>query len=221
MKQTLLLLLLAVLPLSAQQTEKRPLGDFTEVEVTGHFDVRLVKTGDAILVTTNMPEYLKNIKTDISGGKLRIYAEGTVKGDVKITVPYKTLNSLSLNGSGDITADGAIKTNLFEVSLVGSGDIVIEVSAEKVAMALRGSGDLKLSGSADVVDAKVSGSGDLEAGSLKAKTTVVELTGSGDATVYASGTITAKVAGSGDIRYKGNPEVENTKVQGSGSITKV
>ncbi|UMY64570.1 MULTISPECIES: head GIN domain-containing protein [unclassified Flavobacterium] len=221
MKKTLLLFLLAAFSLSAQQVEKRPLGTFTKLEVTGHFDVQLVKTGDAIIVSAAVPASLPRIKTVITNGTLRIYADGTVKGDVDITVPYTTLNEIVLNGSGDISADSEVQTKNLKVVLTGSGDIKLKVAAADADVTLIGSGDLILSGTADAVSASVNGSGDLDAGSLRAKTVRVTVTGSGDATVYASGSIKADVEGSGDIRYKGNPEQEDTSVHGSGSITKV
>jgi len=44
--------------------------------------------------------------------------------------------------------------------------------------------------------------------------------GSGDIRIYCNGVLKARVAGSGDIKYKGNPSKEDTKVAGSGDITK-
>lgn len=39
--------------------------------------------------------------------------------------------------------------------------------------------------------------------------------------ITANKTISAKIAGSGTIHYKGNPEITNKDIAGSGSITKV
>ncbi|MGV6832311.1 MAG: GIN domain-containing protein, partial [bacterium] len=49
--------------------------------------------------------------------------------------------------------------------------------------------------------------------------TVVSVAGSGDAEVVCRESLKARVAGSGDIEYKGNPAKEDTKVSGSGSIS--
>jgi hypothetical protein len=45
------------------------------------------------------------------------------------------------------------------------------------------------------------------------------VSGSGDADVYASNSLKARVNGSGDIDYSGNPNTSDTKVLGSGSIS--
>lgn len=220
MKKLTSLLLLISLPILAQKTEKRSVGAFTGVEVTAHFEVKLTTSGSDILIATDKPEYLKNIKTEVSGETLKIWADGTVKGDVEITVPYKTLNEVVLNGSGDITADGTVSTNEIKVAVNGSGDINLDIATTNIKASVTGSGDLVLKGTAENFKANVVGSGDLAAGGLKAKNVQVKVVGSGDATVYASEALKAQLSGSGDIRYKGDPKLEDTKVDGSGSITK-
>jgi hypothetical protein len=49
----------------------------------------------------------------------------------------------------------------------------------------------------------------------------VRISGSGNASVWANESIEAKISGSGDIDYRGNPNKEITKISGSGSINKV
>ncbi|MBP6585664.1 MAG: DUF2807 domain-containing protein, partial [Flavobacterium sp.] len=46
----------------------------------------------------------------------------------------------------------------------------------------------------------------------------VNVSGSGDIKVNCTEFIEARVAGSGDIEYKGNPKKVDTKVAGSGTI---
>lgn len=221
MKKITTLLLLAALPAMAQHIEKRQSGSFTGVEVIGHFDVVLTTKGNEIVIDAEKAESLKKIKTEIKDNTLRIYSDKTaVRGDVTITVPYSKLSAVSLNGSGDITAAGTIKTAQLGIALVGSGDITLPLDADKVSVSLVGSGDIKLSGSGNALNAAVNGSGDLEAGAFKTEDVMIQLMGSGDADVYATQHITASVNGSGDVTYGGNPAKETIKVTGSGSISK-
>ena len=46
-----------------------------------------------------------------------------------------------------------------------------------------------------------------------------EVNGSGDVEVYASKSLYARVSGSGDIDYKGNPANVDKKTSGSGDVT--
>ncbi|MDG1774786.1 MAG: DUF2807 domain-containing protein, partial [Flavobacteriaceae bacterium] len=45
------------------------------------------------------------------------------------------------------------------------------------------------------------------------------VSGSADVTLTVKGTLNAKVSGSGDIQYKGNPKKVASKVSGSGDVT--
>ena len=69
----------------------------------------------------------------------------------------------------------------------------------------------------DRLTAKLSGAGDIKAGDLKATAADVQISGAGNATVWATGELKARVSGAGDVRYKGQPRVDQ-KVSGVGSI---
>ena len=64
----------------------------------------------------------------------------------------------------------------------------------------------------------MSGSGDLRLFDLRAREVHVSIAGSGDAKVNASERLDATVAGSGDVRYRGNPKEVAQSVNGSGSV---
>ena len=221
-KSIVLFGLLFVLSVNAQQ--KRTLGSYTKLNVKGSFDVRLVQGKTETTISTSDKSVLEHIKTEISGDKLNIYMDGNSwnrkTGDIKIELPYTTLNEISLNGSGSIDADGTIAADNLKISVSGSGDIELSINSKNAIGEVAGSGDLTLSGTTVNFEGKIVGSGDLKASKFKAENTTVEVAGSGDANVYASGNLQARVIGSGDIKYSGNPKKEDTKVSGSGNIEK-
>ena len=139
---------------------------------------------------------------------------------VHITIPFESINGLVLSGSGDIVSKDVIKTDAFDAKLSGSGDLKLAVDAQKFNMSLSGSGDIVLSGTADDFSSSISGSGDINASDLKSKTVSVSISGSGDTKVSCSESLYARVSGSGDIVYYGNPTKKDTKVNGSGEISK-
>ena len=85
---------------------------------------------------------------------------------------------------------------------------------------MSGSGDITLSGTTKDFDATISGSGDIEAYNLEADNVSATVSGSADIQVTAKKSIKARVSGSGDISYRGNPEKVDTKTSGSGDISK-
>ena len=204
-------------------TKTHNTSDYNEIKVVGFMDVKLESgTEGSITVTTdeNIQEY---IIIESKNGTLTIKVKNKVniqtKKGVHITVPFKDLNKVSLTGSGDVLTSSKINSASFEVELTGSGDVILDVDATTIDAKITGSGDLKLKGNATDLEVKVTGSGDFSGKSLTSQNTQVYVSGSGDAIVYASKSLKARVNGSGDINYYGNPESTDTKVMGSGDIS--
>ena len=196
--------------------------DYDRVNIVGFMDVVLERgTEGAIQVTTdnNLHEY---VEIESAGGTLKINIKNNVnlktKKGIHITVPFESLSEVSLVGSGDVVGKDTINSEAFEVSVTGSGDLSLEVEAMRLDAKVTGSGDMVLNGKAQEFEVKVSGSGDFEGKSLKAENVQVYVSGSGDAEVHAKSNLKARVNGSGDIRYGGDPSNTDTKVLGSGTI---
>jgi hypothetical protein len=208
-----------------QAQTKRAIGSYTKLSVAGSFDVTLNNKADGISIDAKDPAIIPHIVTEVTNGTLNIYLEKGYRpkkwGDVKIEVPYGTLTQVSLTGSGDITSAQAITSDDISISLNGSGDIALEVNARNAEARITGSGDLKVKGKTTNFKASVAGSGDLTANDFRSENTEVHVNGSGDASVHASSAVVARVAGSGDIRIAGNPGKEDSKVAGSGDISKI
>jgi hypothetical protein len=139
------------------------------------------------------------------------------KLNIYITIP--TLNAANLSGSGDIKGQGLFK-NLgdLQVSISGSGNINLEVEANAVDSKVSGSGNIKLGGKASSINLAISGSGDIFTKELEVNSAQVQISGSGNANVYAKDNLNVKVSGSGDVYYRGRPRL-TSKVSGSGEVS--
>lgn len=235
---TLSLILLASTQINAQwwgksvsgngemKTETRSVGEYDGISVSGFFNVTLVAGDEGELTLEGESNLLEYIETEVDGGTLKIKVQNkqnlkTSWGkDIKITVPFRDLDRVSLSGSGEIMSDDVIKANNFSVSVSGSGDVDLTVEANNTESRVTGSGDLVLKGSTRDHEASVTGSGDLTAGRFRAENVDAKVTGSGDIRIGCEKSIRARVTGSGDIEYIGNPTKQDTKVTGSGDITR-
>lgn len=208
------------------ETITRNVGDYDEISVAGFFDVTLVAGNEGELTIEGESNLLEYIETEVNGDRLTIKVKNkqnlkTSWGkDIKIRVPFRDLNQVLLSGSGEIMSTDVIKANNFRVSVSGSGDINLVVEASSTESRVTGSGDLVLRGSTRDHETSVTGSGDLEAGRFKADNVDAKVTGSGDIRVSCEKSIRARVTGSGDIEYVGNPTKQDTKVSGSGDISR-
>lgn len=181
--------------------EQRDVGEFSRVELSGSSDVE-IRIGDTpSLLVRGDDNLISILETEVVDGTLRVRPSesySTRKGlDVIATV--RALEGASVRGSGDIVVSG-LDVASFEASVMGSGDVKVSGSAERVSAAVRGSGDIDLVG-VEAIDAEAS------------------VHGSGDIDLRASGSVKLSVFGSGDIRYRGDPEKVSRNVHGSGDIT--
>jgi len=206
-------------------TVTRTTSDYDVISCAGSLDYKLVAGTEGKITIEGEENLLEYIITEVKDGKLKIktknntYLKTSYGKSIKITIPFKDISKVSLSGSGDMWNEDTIKANSFKASLAGSGDLVLKVDVSNLEGSIAGSGDLTLKGNTNNLRAKVAGSGDFHGFNLEANNTDVSVAGSGDAEVVSNRTLKARVAGSGDIEYKGNPDKEDTKVSGSGSIS--
>jgi hypothetical protein len=159
---------------------------------------------------------------------------------MRVHVPAFGGGAIEAMGSGDISmAGGTLTGSSFDVRTGGSGDISLSLEADDVSLSVngsgdmdiavkaaaldvesRGSGDIGLSGTAQRMGVSISGSGDLEAAGLETQDADVNVSGSGDASVTVTGSLTGSVSGSGDLEYSGNPAGVDVSDNGSGSVRK-
>ena len=201
--------------------DARAVSGYTRIVVSVPVDVQLKHTGAEKVVVRADDNIASMIETRVDGGRLYIEtkkdASFRTRSAVSVQVEFKQLDSLRLNGSGDVLADD-VKAGIFEGMIHGSGSVRIgKLEAETVAVSVAGSGSFNARGRADKVGFVIDGSGDVLAEDLQAKSAAVRIAGSGDARVYATDTLQARIAGSGDVRYRGSPQVEK-KVVGSGEV---
>ncbi|MHC0445053.1 head GIN domain-containing protein [Flavobacterium sp. 3-218] len=238
MKKSILLLAFATLfvgSLNAQNklqgngkvvTETRTTGDYDGIKISGFFDVDLVAGKEGKITIKGEENLLSAIKVEVEDNSLKIYIEKftnirTSSGkNIQITVPFEKISELSLAGSGDIQSKDVIKNEKFLVKLSGSGNFTLPVDTNNLELNVSGSGNVRLKGTADNFSAKLSGSGGIDAADLKSKNVEANVSGSGNSKVACDESLTARVSGSGNIRYVGNPEKRDVKVSGSGSISK-
>ena len=204
-------------------TENRNISDYDKISVAGSFDVKLVAGVEGKLIVKAEENLLEYLITEVEDGKLHIkWKKGVsirTNKEVLVTVPFKDIEGVSLAGSGDVFSEDVIETDKFKVALSGSGDIKLRLKANEVTSAVSGSGDIQLRGSTNEIKCSIAGSGDFHGYELLAKEADISIAGSGGVKVYATEKLKGRIAGSGDIDYKGEPKIQDVKVSGSGSVS--
>ena len=204
-------------------TKTRSVGDYDGIRLVGSMNVELVSGSEGKITVnaeSNLQEY---IVTEVKNGMLKISTEKgynlSPKNDILITVPVESISEISVTGSGDIWNKDKLKASEMKVQVTGSGDLVLDLEVEDLEGTVTGSGDIELKGRSQSFECTVTGSGDFNAYGLQAENVEARVSGSGDIMVYAARSLKASVSGSGDITYKGNPEKQDFKTHGSGSVS--
>ncbi|WP_218598800.1 head GIN domain-containing protein [Polaribacter sp. NJDZ03] len=195
---------------------------YKSISIGGSFDVILVKGKEGKITLEGEENILPFIETEVSDGTLKVkFKNNTNISTTKkltVTVPYIDIESVALGGSGNILSESLIKANNFSISLGGSGNITLKVDANNIKAAIGGSGNMNLEGSCNEFTCSIAGSGDISAYGLQTDEVYVNVAGSGSVKTSVSSKIEAKLVGSGNVYYKGNPAKVNSKSVGSGSV---
>lgn len=206
--------------------ENRNVSGFKGIELSGSYDY-FITQGSKEAVRVEAPkELLPKIITEVKDGVLHVYTKANINWNIfrnekiAVYITVKDINSIALSGSGDLDFKEGINATELKIKLSGSGDVEGKINATSVEGSLAGSGDVKLSGRTQNLKVKLVGSGDFSARELQSTNAYVELVGSGDVDVYASGNLNAKLSGSGDIGYSGNPKSVSKTKSGSGDINR-
>ena len=144
---------------------------------------------------------------------------GENKG-ISIYLKTPTITKLTIEGSGNINGQGIFNTDQLELAVKGSGDINVKANAGIVFAGTKGSGNIVVAGTAQKQYIKIDGSGNYNGSVLPTVKSDVYINGSGEASVHTIENLFVNIAGSGNVKYKGNPKV-SSKIEGSGQLIRV
>jgi hypothetical protein len=202
-------------------TETRPDKGFDRISLSIDGDVYYTQDSIHKIEVVAQSNILKVLKTEVSGGELKITYIRNVwdHNKVKIYVHSPKMHGLKISGSGDIKGQNKISTDKLELSISGSGNISIpSITAEKLTAKISGSGDITVDGGVVTDESfNISGSGDINTEFLISQTNTSGISGSGNIVLQATESLDVTISGSGDVRYRGKP-VTTVQISGSGKV---
>ncbi len=225
-----LTLLLAALVLSSgfsygqDVKENRKVSEFTRINFGLAGDL-FIQIGPKFEVSVEgSRNYVDEVITEVSGGKLTIKHENNfrIRMNERVTV-YITMpeiEGLGVSGSGKAEIEDVVKGDDLNLSVSGSGRIVIRgMDLANLDCGISGSGTINLNGNGIVgkADISISGSGDYYGEEVEIESLTVGVSGSGKCICNVTETLSASISGSGDVSYSGRPRV-NARVSGSGHV---
>lgn len=199
-------------------TENRAINGFTGVDY--HLDgrVNIVRDSNTFVLVTTYGNYQPLVHTYVSGGKLVVNSNKTLRDDeITIEVHMPLLESMSMAGSGKMSTIGQFTGGGMSVQMSGSGTIDYYGNVQSIRANMSGSGNILLTGSAQAGTMTMSGSGSIHAYGMPCESNEATISGSGTIETTTNATLVGTISGSGTIRYRGNPAV-TSHISGSGEI---
>ena len=203
-------------------------GNFTEIEVAGPFDVDVKTGGQPGVSARGNQALIDKLEVEVKGDTLVVRPKKergwfggnnwTVngKGSLAITVPM--IRAATLAGAGDM-AINAVRGEDFEGQIAGSGDLRVDaIEVERLKLGIAGSGGVNArGGKARRAEYSIAGSGDVEASALATEDLEVSIAGSGGVRANATRSADVDIVGSGDVQVTGGAKCKVSKA-GSGNV---
>ena len=207
-------------------TIERNTSDYDGISVSGFYEVELVDGQEGNLTLKGEDNILDYIETEVKGGILHIKSINNKtlipsrSEGVFITIPVKEIDKIRLSGSGDFSGYKTLKTDDLDIQISGSRTIDLTVDTSEVSVRTSGSSNIILKGDTEEFIVRSSGSSNVKAYDLEAEEATFELSGSSDVETTVNSSLISRVSGSGNINYRGNPQKVNSKISGSGKVSK-
>ncbi|MDQ2987477.1 MAG: DUF2807 domain-containing protein [Pseudomonadota bacterium] len=182
--------------------EPRAIGNVSAIDVSGPLEV-IVKVGAAPSLDVEADANLQpKIRTEVTGGVLRMWVEGSVRSTNSLRVSYTTPSLTQVNASGSARLT------------------ISDLNGAPLNFSKSGSGAVNLSGRVSRLDFQHSGSGHVNASALQTGDANLNQSGSGRLSLgqVQGGALTVNLHGSGSMQAGGAVTSLKAYSNGSGGI---
>ncbi len=204
--------------------DERSVSGYNAIELDVNASVKITQGDSEGVQLSGDDNIVPAIRTDVQSNKLIIKTDPGVtyqpKNPVQVTVRVRDLDSIVVNGAGQISAP-SLTSKSFNLTLNGSGSAKFDkLTAQDLTARINGSGEFTAAGSVPKQTLTVTGSGKYSARELAAVEANVTISGSGEVTARVSDKLDVKITGNGTVNYAGNPQITQN-ITGAGQINKI
>lgn len=193
--------------LTAQNPKEKGVGDFSEVKVFDLIEVNLIKSDVNKVEITG--EDIEDVEVINKNGKLKIRMklDKSFNGErTFVAVYYTKLNVIDGNEGAFISSNELITQNYIELRAQEGARLKIGLDVDKVDVRAVTGGIIETRGKALSQDIILNTGGIYQGKTFETQNTYVNIKAAGEADVYASKVVDAKVIAGGDVYIYGNPE---------------
>lgn len=210
--------LLLISSISFSQTEKK-VGDFLKVTAFDQIDVILIPSSENKVVLNGSDSNEVELVNKNGELKIRMPLTKLLKGDdISATVYYKKIEAVEANEGSRIASEATFKATSFDIIAKEGSQVKIKLDVDKLTVRVANGSSISVSGKAKNQDVLVNSGGTYEAEKLVSNQIVITSNAGGEADIFATDLVDAKVRAGGDITIYGKPKQINQKVIAGGTI---
>lgn len=218
MKKILVITCLLLIQISFSQVT-RELGDFNAVKVFDKLNVKLIpSTENKIIITGNRENEVETVNRN---GELKIrmpFPKLLSGDDITIKLFYKKLESIQANEGSYVSCDETFKQTILDINSSEGSKINLDLDVDKANVRAVTGGIIELSGNATNQNCTIASGGIFNGKELHTTQTTIAVSAGGQAEVFATLLVDAKVTAGGSIDIYGKPKQINQKTVLGGTI---
>ena len=207
--------------LAFAQIEKK-VGDFTKVTAFDQIDVMLVQGNENKVILSGGDANEVEVVNKNGELKIRMPLTKMLSGDgISATVYFKKLEAVEANEGSHISCETTIKAMLFDLIAKEGAQVDLTLDVSKLSARTANGSQVTLTGKAKNQEVIVNSGGVYQAEKLVTEQTTITGNAGGDAAIYATDLVDAKIRAGGTISIYGNPKQINEKTIAGGTIRQV
>jgi hypothetical protein len=201
--------------------EERNVSSFNEITVSTGIEVLINQDSSEKIVVETDENIQKILKTEVHGGKLKIYLEEGIQHakELKVYVTVKQINSLEANSGSEVKSGNKITSENLKISSSSGSEVKMEVACTQLKVDSSSGSELHVSGSSQFIEAESSSGSELDASGLVAEKCVASASSGSDLSVHATKEIKANASSGSEIDVLGNPSMRDTNISSGGDVT--
>lgn len=195
-------------------------GDFSKVTAFDKIKIVLILSDEnKVIASGNDSESVQFVNNN-GELKIRMPIDKILAGEnISVKVYYKKISAVEANEGSRISAENIIESTAFEVITKEGSIINIDVESKKLISKVSSGAVVSIGGSTNYHDAIVNSGGVLNSKELTTAQTTITCNAGGEATVFATDYVNAKVRAGGNIVIFGKPKQIDQKTILGGTIT--
>ncbi|KAF0109076.1 MAG: hypothetical protein FD146_120 [Anaerolineaceae bacterium] len=206
-------------------TETRDVSGFDKVSVSGGGELVIIQDGTESVTVETDDNLMQYVVAEVRGGTLNLYLDNDGMSNFQptrlvFTVHVKNLTGVTTSGAWDFTA-AEIETDNLDISVSGTGSVDIGMlTANNLTVTFGGAGEMDAAGQVTSQSVTIGGTGEYRAADLKSETAEVKISGTGEATLWVTDSLTVDISGAGSVQYYGSPQT-NINTSGAGDVQRL